>query len=170
MTTTLIELPILALLAKKPMHGYEIRQHLSPMAGFVGAASYGSVYPMLKQLQSRAHVAATRAETARGPERVAYRVTAAGRRRLAELFADGTTPFALKLLFFDRVAKGTRLRILRTQRAAWAEQLARRREATQAVGDSAASRYRRALLERMFGQLERDLAWIDRLIVEEERK
>lgn len=166
---TLIELPILALLAKTPMHGYEIRQRLAPMAGFVGAASYGSVYPMLKQLQGRAHLAATRKETARGPERVAYRVTAAGRRRLAELFADETTPLALKLLFFDRAVKGTRVRVLRKQRAAWAERLTMRREATQAVGDSAASRYRRALLERMFGQLERDLAWIDRLIIEEER-
>lgn len=158
------------MLERRPTHGYEIRQLLSPMTSFVGAASYGSVYPMLRQLEKRGHIAATPAESAGGPERIAYRVTAAGKRRLHDLFAEAKTPFTLKLLFFDRIPMRARLQILRAQRARWANELARRREATGAAGEGVSSHYRHALLERIFGQLQRDLSWIDQLIAEGERK
>ncbi len=165
----LIELPILAVLAKQPMHGYDIRRLLSPMEGLVGAASYGSIYPMLKQLRKRGHIGATRGEAERGPERITYRITSTGRRRLAGLFADDKTAFALKLLFFGRASSRTRLCVLQKQRRAWAKQLESRRATTQAMADRIGTRYRQALLERMFDQLKRDIAWIDRLIAQAER-
>ena len=48
-----LELAVLGLLQENPMHGYELRKRLSGVLGTFHAISYGSLYPCLKDLESR---------------------------------------------------------------------------------------------------------------------
>jgi DNA-binding PadR family transcriptional regulator len=49
---------VLALLAERPMHGYEIIQELAERTGGIWRPSPGSVYPTLQLLEDEGHVVA----------------------------------------------------------------------------------------------------------------
>jgi DNA-binding PadR family transcriptional regulator len=70
---------ILTLLGEKPMHGYEMIQHLEDRTGGRWRPSAGSIYPTLQLLEDEGLV---RAEDVEG-KRV-FDLTDAGRERLAE--------------------------------------------------------------------------------------
>jgi PadR family transcriptional regulator PadR len=76
------ELLILRLLARQPMHGYELVQAIRLATGGVLAFGEGCVYPVLHRLEAERLLAAAR-EAVNGRSRVVYRLTPAGRRRLA---------------------------------------------------------------------------------------
>ena len=77
------ELLILRLLARHPMHGYELVQSLRRVGGETLAFGEGCVYPILHRLESE-KLLASRRESVGGRQRLVYHVTAAGRKRLAE--------------------------------------------------------------------------------------
>ena len=74
-----IRAAILALLAEKPMHGYQVIQELSERSGGAWRPSPGSVYPTLQQLEDEGLVRAVQSEAGR---RV-YELTDAGRTEAA---------------------------------------------------------------------------------------
>src|SRR5579863_712713 len=95
-----LELAVLGLLHRTPMHGYELRKQLTNVLGMFRALSYGSLYPCLHELLAAGLIAeehdeAETAETARpsSPARPrsgrrslkVYRLTADGKERLQEL-------------------------------------------------------------------------------------
>jgi DNA-binding PadR family transcriptional regulator len=111
-----LELAVLGLLHRTPMHGYELRKQLTNVLGLFRALSYGSLYPCLHELLAAGLIAeehdeAETAETARpssparpgGPARLnsparprpgrrslkVYRLTADGKERLQELLGEG---------------------------------------------------------------------------------
>jgi DNA-binding PadR family transcriptional regulator len=111
-----LELAVLGLLHRTPMHGYELRKQLTNVLGLFRALSYGSLYPCLHELLAAGLIAeehdeAQTAETARpsGPARPGgsarlngparprpgrrslkvYRLTADGKERLQELLGEG---------------------------------------------------------------------------------
>ena len=45
-----LELAVLGLLHRTPMHGYELRKQLNSVLGAFRALSYGSLYPCLNEL------------------------------------------------------------------------------------------------------------------------
>ncbi len=71
---------VLRLLARKPMHGYEVMQALEEESGGWYSPSAGSVYPVLQLLQDQGYVTATEEE---GGKRV-YAITDEGRAFLKE--------------------------------------------------------------------------------------
>jgi PadR family transcriptional regulator, regulatory protein PadR len=75
------ELLMLHLLAQRPMHGYDLVQAIRSASAEGLQFGEGCVYPLLHRLEHEGVLAARREEVA-GRERVVYRVTAAGRRRL----------------------------------------------------------------------------------------
>ncbi len=75
------ELLMLRLLARKPMHGYELVQAIRFATGGVVAFGEGCVYPILHRLEEDGVLAGGR-ESVGGRSRVVYRITAAGRKRL----------------------------------------------------------------------------------------
>jgi PadR family transcriptional regulator PadR len=77
------ELLVLRLLARRPMHGYELVQDIRLATGGVLAFGEGCVYPVLHRLEADGLLAGKR-EPANGRSRVVYRLTPAGRRRLGE--------------------------------------------------------------------------------------
>jgi len=73
---------ILAVVAAEPAHGYAIIQALKRRSGGTFALPEGTIYPALHRLEGDGLLASAWVE-ARGRRRRVYRITAAGRRRLA---------------------------------------------------------------------------------------
>jgi PadR family transcriptional regulator PadR len=77
------ELLVLHLLARRPMHGYELVQAIKAGTGQAFAFGEGCIYPVLHRLEADQMLSASR-DVVAGRSRVVYRVTARGRKQLAE--------------------------------------------------------------------------------------
>ena len=76
------ELLVLQLLARRPMYGYQLVRAIEQSSGQVLEFGEGCIYPVLHRLESD-ELLSSRRETVSGRSRVVYRLTAAGRKRLA---------------------------------------------------------------------------------------
>lgn len=84
---------ILALLAKEPAHGYELRAQLAAALGpLADVVSSGQVYVTLGRLERAGLIAVAREGGATAAERKVYEVTAEGRDRLAAWVAETSWP------------------------------------------------------------------------------
>ncbi len=104
--------PILALLTKEPLHGYELRMRLVRALGPAGSAlNPGQVYITLARLERAGLVRSEEVERPGRADRKVYELTAAGRERVDRWLVDVTWPkvapteFHLKLV----AAAATRL-------------------------------------------------------------
>jgi len=50
--SAVLELAVLGVLHRTPMHGYELRKQITNVLGLFRALSYGSLYPCLHELQA----------------------------------------------------------------------------------------------------------------------
>jgi DNA-binding PadR family transcriptional regulator len=193
-TDDVIELAILGVLKESELHGYELKKRLREVLGPLSSVSFGSLYPALNRLEAAGAVkaveagtapattipmtgsftgeaaafrAARRTATRRGPRgKKVYGITEAGDARLCELIADPTDDdraFNVKLAFCRFCDAETRLALLQRRRDALAAQLVERGGPTKV-----ADRYLKALFEHDQESIERDIAWLDRLIDTEE--
>ncbi|HEX6686607.1 MAG TPA: PadR family transcriptional regulator [Candidatus Limnocylindrales bacterium] len=95
---------VLALLAKGPSHGYELRQRLSAAMGPLGSAfNAGQIYVTLGRLERAGLVTSSEVGQAFRPDRRVYELTASGHERVAAWVAavdwprPAPTEFYLKL-------------------------------------------------------------------------
>jgi PadR family transcriptional regulator, regulatory protein PadR len=79
------ELAVLTLLAKQPLHGYEIAKQIAEQTGGVLRFDMASLYPMLYRFERKSWVVAQWQRLPNGRRRRCYRLTSAGRRQLAPL-------------------------------------------------------------------------------------
>ena len=75
---------ILKLLERGEMYGYELVEALAKRSDGILAMGQSTLYPLLYNLESKGLIEAAWREGNTGRERKYYRLTAAGRRRLAE--------------------------------------------------------------------------------------
>lgn len=75
---------ILTVLSEAPLHGYAIARKIEVLSEDLLSLNEGSLYPALHSLENDGAVTATW-EKASGRPRKCYRITAKGRRQLAEL-------------------------------------------------------------------------------------
>lgn len=122
------EYAVLGVLAEKPSHGFAISKELDPTAdlGRVFTVRRPLVYRALDRMADIGYVETTTTEPGAGPQRVVYRVTPVGRRRLrrwrsepAAHVRDLRLEFLLKLALHRR-AGDSPLELIRAQRAALA--------------------------------------------------
>jgi DNA-binding PadR family transcriptional regulator len=157
---------VLALLAKEPSHGYELRARLRRALGPLGdAMNAGQVYVTLARLEKAGLVASERAEgLADRSDRKMYALTPDGQQRVAEWLAEVSWPkpdlaeFHLKLVAAAAAGLVDPLTIVDTQRR---ELLRRLRDAQRAAlaepdGSDAA-----LLLEGIVLRLQADLRWLE---------
>lgn len=78
-----LEMLILKTLMRGPAHGYGIARQLEQLSSDVLQISEGSLYPALQRLLVSGWASAAWGETDRGRRARFYRITAAGRKRLA---------------------------------------------------------------------------------------
>ena len=78
-----LDLLILKTLALTPLHGYGIGQRIEQMSGGVFRVTLGSLYPALQRLERDGLIDAEWKASENNRRARYYRITAAGRRRLA---------------------------------------------------------------------------------------
>lgn len=73
----------LAVLSNKPLHGYGIIKEIKSKSGDCCSVTVGTIYPILKTLESEGLIESEKV-SARGREKIVYKITAKGEKVLAE--------------------------------------------------------------------------------------
>lgn len=95
------ELLLLKLLARQPMHGYDLVQAIKTQSDFTLEFGEGCIYPILHRLE-RERLLCSRRAAVGGRSRVVYHLTPAGARKLDE----STTAWEQVVQAVGRVLKG----------------------------------------------------------------
>ncbi|QXJ20433.1 PadR family transcriptional regulator [Actinomadura graeca] len=156
---------VLALLAKKPSHGYELRARLRDTLGPVGEGlNGGQVYVTLRRLEKAGLAHARVVGQIDRPDRKVYELTLAGRDRvtawLGELDWDRAAPtgFHLKLAAAATSGLGDPVAIVGAQRHELLRLLAAAQRAALAEPDGSGAAL---LLQGSILRLQADLRWLD---------
>jgi DNA-binding PadR family transcriptional regulator len=157
---------VLAMLAKEPSHGYELRARLRQALGPLGEAmNPGHVYVTLARLETAGLVTSERSPgLADRPDRKVYELTPAGQQRVAEWLAEASWPkpnlaeFHLKLIAAAAAGLADPLGIVDRQRR---ELLRRLRDAERAAMAEADGSDAALLLEGIVLRLQADLRWLE---------
>jgi DNA-binding PadR family transcriptional regulator len=157
---------VLAMLAKEPSHGYQLRGRLQQALGPAGdAMNAGQIYVTLSRLEKAGLVTC---EQAAGlpdrPDRKVYALTAAGQQKVAAWIADvswpgpGLAEFHLKLIAAAAARLADPITIVEAQRRELLRQL---REAQRAAMDEPDGSEAGLLLEGIALRLQADLRWLE---------
>jgi DNA-binding PadR family transcriptional regulator len=157
---------VLAMLAKEPSHGYELRARLRQALGSLGEAmNAGHIYVTLSRLERAGLVAAERSTTAGDrPDRKTYGLTPAGQQRVAEWLVEVSWPkpdlaeFHLKLIAAAAAGLADPVTIVDAQRR---ELLRRLRDAQRAAMAEPDGSDAALLLEGIVLRLQADLRWLE---------
>ena len=157
---------MLALLAKEPSHGYQLRARLRQALGPVGEAmNAGQIYVTLGRLEKAGMVACEREPGLPDrPDRKVYALTAAGQQRVADWLAEVSWPrpdlaeFHLKLAAAAAAGLADPVTIVGAQRR---ELLTRLREAQRAAMAEPNASGAGLLLEGVALRLQADLRWLE---------
>lgn len=180
----LLEFAVLGLLHDGPIHGYELRKRLTTALGIFRALSYGSLYPALRHLVDSGWIHETTHTADAGPRstgstgskrpRITYELTAEGKEHFQDLVAASgpdawdDEDFDVRFAFFSRTEAQVRLRILEGRRSRLEERLANIRDASQARRERMDT-YTLALQQHGEERAEREVRWLEELIVAERR-
>ena len=157
---------VLAMLAKEPSYGYELRGRFRQALGPLGdAMNPGQIYVTLTRLEKAGLVTSGRAEgLADRPDRNVYALTPAGQQRVAEWLAEVRWPkpdlaeFHLKLVAAAAAGLADPLGIVDAQRR---ELLRRLRDAQRAALAEPDGSEAGLLLEGVVLRLQADLRWLE---------
>jgi DNA-binding PadR family transcriptional regulator len=157
---------VLAMLAKEPSHGYELRARLRDALGPLGETmNAGQIYVTLTRLEKAGLVTCERSTgSADRPDRKVYALTPNGQQRVAEWLAEVGWPkpdlaeFHLKLVAAAAAGLADPLTIVDTQRR---ELLRRLRDAQRAALAEPAGSDAGLLLEGIALRLQADLRWLE---------
>jgi DNA-binding PadR family transcriptional regulator len=157
---------VLAMLAKEPSHGYQLRTRLRQALGPLGdAMNAGQIYVVLTRLEKAGLVVSERSTTVADlPDRKMYALTPNGQQRVAEWLAEVSWPkpdlaeFHLKLVAAAAAGLADPLTIVDTQRR---ELLRRLRDAQRAAMGEPDRSDAALLLEGVVLRLQADLRWLE---------
>lgn len=157
---------VLAMLAKEPSHGYQLRARLQQALGPAGdAMNAGQIYVTLSRLEKAGLVTS---EQAAGlpdrPDRKVHALTAAGQQRVTDWIADvswpgpGLAEFHLKLIAAATTRLADPVAIIDAQRRELLRRLAdaQRAALTEPAGSDPA-----LLLEGIVLRLQADVRWLE---------
>lgn len=155
---------VMAMLAKEPSHGYELRARLDRALGpLAEGINEGQIYVTLSRLEKGGFVVRDDAPSDR-PDRKVYRLTASGQERVSEWFSEvrwprpDLTEFHLKVVAAAQGGFVDPITILDAQRH---ELLRRLREAGRAVMEQDKGSDAELLLEGIVLRLQADLRWLE---------
>ena len=157
---------VLALLAKEPSHGYELRARLQDALGPLGEAmNAGQIYVTLTRLEKAGLITAQRVESAPDrPDRKVHALTPEGQQRVAQWISElswqkpAPTEFHLKLVAADAAGLADPVGIVHAQRNMLLQGL---RDAQRAALDEPAGSVAGLLLEGVVLRLQADLRWLE---------
>ncbi|MET8277292.1 PadR family transcriptional regulator [Micromonospora sp. NPDC005174] len=157
---------VLALLAKEPAHGYELRSRMRNALGPLGESmNAGQVYVTLARLAKAGLVTSEQAEGLPDrPDRRVYALTPAGQQRLAGWLTEVSWPkpdlteFHLKLVAAAAARLADPVALVDAQRR---EVLRRLRDAQRAALERSVDPVAGLLLEGVVLRLRADLEWLE---------
>lgn len=159
---------VLAMLAKEPSQGYQLRARMNDALGPLGEAlNAGQVYVTLGRLEKAGLVAVEETPGSTGPadrDRKVYVLTAAGQQRVAEWLAEVSWPkpdlaeFHLKLIAAAAAGLADPIGIVDAQRRELLRRLRDAQRAEMAVPDGSDAAL---LLEGIVLRLQADLRWLE---------
>jgi DNA-binding PadR family transcriptional regulator len=155
---------VLAMLAKEPAQGYQLRARMNDALGPLGdALNAGQIYVTLGRLEKAGLIAIDEAAGPADPERKIYVLTAAGQERVSAWLAETSWPkpdlaeFHLKLVAAAAAGLADPIGIVDAQRRELLQRLRDAQRAAMAVpGDSDAA----LLLEGIVLRFQADLRWL----------
>lgn len=155
----------MALLAKDPAHGYQVRAQLRLALGpLADALNGGHVYVTLNRLEKAELVVSRRVGQGDRPDRKVYELTGAGRARVQQWLADTSWPkpapaeFHLKLVAAAAAGLADPAGIVDTQRRSLLLGLREAQRAALAEPDGSVAGL---LLEGVVLRLQADLRWLE---------
>jgi DNA-binding PadR family transcriptional regulator len=156
---------VLALLAKEPSQGYQLRSRLNDALGPLGEAlNAGQIYVVLGRLEKAGLVALDESTGSSDRERKVYALTPLGQERVSEWLAEVSWPkpdlaeFHLKLIAAAQAGLADPIGIVDAQRR---ELLRRLRDAQRAEMDEPHGSDAALLLEGIVLRLQADLRWLE---------
>jgi DNA-binding PadR family transcriptional regulator len=162
-----VRLPLLALLAKEPAHGYELKSQLEQIFGEAyPPPNIGQIYLTLQRLERSGLVRGQDVVQATRPNKRVYELTTAGREAVeAWLEAPSEGPrvrddFFMKLALGPLAGVTDRLGLINRQRRYYLTQM--RGLTRQAAAVSAGNRVAQLLIEGAMLHVQADLDWLQR--------
>lgn len=156
---------VLAMLAKEPSQGYQLRARLNDALGPLGEAlNAGQIYVVLGRLEKTGLVSLDGSAGANDRERKVYALTPSGQERVSQWIAEVTWPkpdlaeFHLKLIAAAAARLADPIGIVDAQRR---ELLRRLREAQRAEMEERDGSDAALLLEGIVLRLQADLRWLE---------
>jgi DNA-binding PadR family transcriptional regulator len=156
---------VLAMLAKEPSHGYQLRTRLRDALGPLGGEmNAGQIYVTLTRLDKAGLLSIEREDGGDRSDRKVYALTAHGQQRVAEWIAEVGWPkpdlaeFHLKLIAAAAAGLADPITIVDTQRR---ELLRRLRDAQRAAMAEPERSDAALLLEGVVLRLQADLRWLE---------
>jgi DNA-binding PadR family transcriptional regulator len=114
-----VDILILATLAARPQHGYELKRSVGQVLGPDFSLNNGALYPALRRFEEMGAVERTVERQFGKPDRHIYSITALGREILHDLvcefppeIARSEAEFLVRVAFFDQLEPRERLAIL----------------------------------------------------------
>ncbi|GAA4060587.1 PadR family transcriptional regulator [Nonomuraea soli] len=160
-----MRLHLLALLAKEPAHGYELKQALEQTFGAAyPSPNIGQIYVTLARLEKDGLVRAVDVEQSNRPNKKVYYLTATGREALTTWVEEPTEgprvrdEFYMKLVLAPLTGIADRMALISRQRRHY---LGLMRELNE-VMERSESTVARLLVEGAMLHLQADLDWLER--------
>lgn len=156
---------MLALLAKEPAHGYELRHRLARALGRLGEVlNPGQVYVTLSRLERAGLVRGVQVEQSAAPDKKVYEATAAGREHVTAWLVDAAWPkiapaeFHLKLVAAAATGLADPVALIDAQRR---ELLRRLRDVQRLAEEEPDDADGMLLLEGTVLRLQADVRWLE---------
>ncbi|PBC71854.1 PadR family transcriptional regulator [Streptomyces sp. TLI_235] len=161
-----MRLPLLALVAKEPAHGYELKQALEQTFGAAyPQANIGQIYVTLGRLEQNGLIQGEDVSDSKRPKRV-YEITDAGRKVLADWFAEPTEgpkvrdEFFTKLVLAPATGVTDRITLINQQRRHYLNTM--RGLSKLAASEDRDNRIAHLMIEGAMLHLQADLDWLER--------
>jgi DNA-binding PadR family transcriptional regulator len=161
-----VRLPLLALLAKEPAHGYELKSRLERVFGQAyPSPNIGQIYGTLQRLERAGLVRSQDVVQANRPNKKVYELTPAGAEAVAawvESPSDGPRvrdDFFMKLALGPMTGSCDRLALINRQRHHYLRLM---RGLSRLAGTCDGNRVSRLLIEGAMLHLQADLDWLER--------
>jgi DNA-binding PadR family transcriptional regulator len=162
-----VRMPLLALLAKEPAHGYELKLRFEHMFGNVyPPPNIGQIYLTLQRLERSGLVRSQDVVQSARPNKRVYELTAAGREAVTAWAEEpGDAPrvrddFFMKLVFGPLTGATDRLGLINRQRRHYLGQMRELSRVAEVTAED--DKVARLLVEGAMLHLQADLDWLQR--------
>ncbi|WP_340559258.1 PadR family transcriptional regulator [Streptomyces sp. GSL17-111] len=162
-----MRLPLLALLARGPAHGYELKQALEALLGAAyPQPNIGQIYVTLGRLEKAGLIAGEDVEQSNRPNKRTYRLTDAGREAVEAWYEETTAEprvrdeFFMKLALAPHSGMADPITLINKQRRQYLNTM--RDLSKLAATEERDNRVAQLLIEGAMLHLQADLDWLER--------